>query len=82
MPPLESPKSWSPTNVDVEELCNEPLAVLDVDSVVRREETPRWSMVWFEISGNPGLEVAELGVSGPSGLIAGDDAKPVLRACK
>ena len=74
--------SWSPIDADVAELCNEPLSVLDVGSVGRREETPRWSMVWFEISGNPGLEVAELGVSGLIGLVAGDDAKPVLRACR
>lgn len=74
--------SWSPTNVDVLELCNEPLAVLVVDSVGRREEIPRWIMVWFETSGNPGLELAELGVSGLSGLVAGDDTKPAVRACR
>ena len=74
--------SWSPTNVDVLEPCNEPLAVLVVGSVGRREEIPRWIMVWFGISGSPGLEPAELGVSGLSGLVAGDDTKPTLRACK
>lgn len=74
--------SWSPTNVDVVELCNEPLAVLDGDSVGRREETPRWIMVWFEISGIPVSEVAEVGVSGLNGLVAGDDTRPALRACR
>ncbi len=54
----------------------------DVDSTGRREETPRWIMVWFEISGTPELEVAGLGVSGLSGLVAGDDTKAALRACR
>ena len=82
MPLFISPMSCSPISVDVVELCNEPLAVLDVDSVGRRDEAPRWIMVWFDRSSTPGLEVAEPGVSGLSGLVAGEDTKAALRACK
>ena len=56
--------------------------MLDVDSVGRREETPRLIMVRFDVSDTPEVEVAGLDVSGLSELVAGEDANGGLRACR